>query len=198
MARTIAKDHDAKRAHILGAAARVFSAEGFDRASMTRLAKECGVSKANIYHYYDSKDAILFDLLDAHLSGLAARIDALDLEGLAPEDRLRRTISEVLQAYEGADDEHQVQLTAMSALPAAQQDILRGYQRALVRHMSDCLAAAAPETFADDKAKLRAAAMSVFGMLNWHYMWNAGAGPDARQTYADLVSDLTLGGLNAI
>ncbi|MEY8840231.1 TetR/AcrR family transcriptional regulator, partial [Cribrihabitans sp. XS_ASV171] len=47
MARTIAKDHDQKRAQILKSAARVFAREGFDRASMTQLARECGISKAN-------------------------------------------------------------------------------------------------------------------------------------------------------
>ena len=63
MARTIAKDHDAKRAHILKTAARVFAEEGFARASMNQLARACGISKANIYHYYDSKDALHFDIL---------------------------------------------------------------------------------------------------------------------------------------
>ena len=40
--------------------------------------------------------------------------------------------------------------------------------------------------------------MSVFGMLNWHYMWNAKATPSEREAYATLVSDLTLSGLNGI
>ena len=61
MARTQAKDRGAKREAILEAAARVFASEGFDRASMAALAQDAGISKANIYHYYDSKDALLFD-----------------------------------------------------------------------------------------------------------------------------------------
>ena len=40
--------------------------------------------------------------------------------------------------------------------------------------------------------------MSVFGMLNWYYMWNTGAGTEAREDYAELVSSLTLGGLKAL
>ena len=50
MARTIAKDHDQKRALILSASARLFAEEGYDRASMTQIARACGISKANIYH----------------------------------------------------------------------------------------------------------------------------------------------------
>jgi hypothetical protein len=40
--------------------------------------------------------------------------------------------------------------------------------------------------------------MSVFGMLNWYYMWNGGAAPQARDAYATLVADLTLRGLPGI
>ena len=195
MARTIAKDHDQKREQILSAAAKVFATEGFDRASMTQLARECGISKANIYHYYDGKDAILFDILDSYLSALRDRVVGIDVAGLDPEARLLRTVSEILQAYQGADHEHQVQINGMSALPEAQQKLLRGYQRDMVGYVSDTIRAIAPDVFGDDAAKLRATTMSVFGMLNWYYMWNTGAGAKARDEYARLVSNLTLRGM---
>jgi AcrR family transcriptional regulator len=195
MARTIAKDHDHKRAQILKAAALVFATEGFDRASMTQLARECGISKANIYHYYDGKDAILFDILDSYLRNLRDRIVGIDVVELNPEQRLLRTVSEILMAYQGADHEHQVQISGMSALPEDQQKLLRGYQRDMVIYLSDTIRAIAPEVFDDDAGKLRATTMSVFGMLNWYYMWNTGAGSQARDDYARLVSDLTLRGV---
>ena len=198
MARTIAKDHDLKRAQILKSAAKVFADAGYDRASMTQLARECGISKANIYHYYDSKDAVLFGLLETYLSDLRDRVCELDLSGLEAEARLRRIVAEILLAYQGADDEHQVQISAMSALPEEQQTLLRGYQRELVTFMSDAISAVAPEVFAGDAAKLRAATMSVFGMLNWYYMWNSGAGSDAREAYADIVTTLTLNGVKGL
>lgn len=198
MARTIAKDHDQKRAQILKSAARVFAREGFDRASMTQLARECGISKANIYHYYDSKDAILFDILDSYLAGLRDLILATDTEGLSPEARFRRVVREILNAYKGADDEHQVQINALSALPEEQQQLMRTYQRDMVRFMSDCIAATAPEVFSGDRDRLRSVTMSVFGMLNWYFMWSADADTAAREAYADLVCDLTLNGVRGM
>ncbi len=198
MARTIAKDHDHKRTRILRSAARVFAREGFDRASMSQLARECGISKANIYHYYDSKDAILFDMLDSYLLKLRDLICGLDLQDLSPADRLRRVVREILLAYQGVDDEHRVQTSGMSALPEEQQRLLRGYQRDMVVFVSQIIESAAPDTFRDDAAKLRATTMSVFGMLNWFYMWNSGADKGAREDYATLVSDLTLDGLKGL
>ncbi|PSL22009.1 TetR/AcrR family transcriptional regulator [Shimia abyssi] len=198
MARTIAKDHDQKRDRILTAAARVFAHEGFDRASMSMLARECGISKANIYHYYDSKDAILYDILETYLSALRDRVCGIDLTGLDAEARVHCVIREILMAYQGADDEHRVQINGVAMLPIDQQTVLRGYQRDMVVFLGDVLNGAAPEVFEADKAKLRAAVMSVFGMLNWYYMWQSGAGTQAREDYAKLVADLSLKGLRGL
>lgn len=198
MARTIAKDHDQKRAQILKSAARVFAREGFDRASMTQLARECGISKANIYHYYDSKDAILYDILETYLRELRDLICGIELDGLSSEERLHKVVAEVLLAYQGVDDEHRVQTSGMSALPEEQQKVLRRYQRDMVEFVSSIIAENAPLAIANDGEKLRSATMSVFGMLNWYYMWNTGAGTKAREDYAAVVSNLTLGGLTKI
>ena len=91
-----------------------------------------------------------------------------------------------------------MQSTGIPALPREQQDILRGYQRDMVRHMSEAIRAVAPEVFDGDKAKLYSTTMSVFGMLNWFYMWNSKAGAAAREDYATLVSDLTMNGVRGI
>lgn len=198
MARTIAKDHDEKRTQILKSAAKVFAEAGYDRASMTQLARDCGISKANIYHYYDSKDAVLFGLLDTYLCDLRDRVCGVQVADLSPDDALRQVVAEILLAYQGADYEHKVQSGAMGALPEEQQKLLRAYQREMVQFLSDTLQAVAPKVFAADPTKLRAATMSVFGMLNWYYMWNSGAGPQAREDYAELVANLTLNGVRGL
>lgn len=194
MARPVAKDYDDKRRLILDQAAALFADDGFDRTSVAEVARACGISKANIYHYYSAKNDILFDILDDYLSTLRDRICGMDQSEDA-EKNFRATLTQILLAYQGADHQHRLQSGSIRNLPQEQQDILIGYQRDLVRHLSDGLTAMAPDTFADDQAKLRAATMSVFGMLNWFYMWNRNADEQARRDYADLVATLCLRGL---
>lgn len=196
MARTIAKDHDDKRVHILNRAAAVFADQGFARASMSDVAKDCGISKANIYHYYRSKNALLFDILDTYLCALRDRVSALPLNGVLPEQKLKLVIVEVLLAYEGMDNEHKIQTEGIPLLEKEQQKILKDYQKDLVTFVSDILKEAAPEAFTHDASTLRSTVMSVFGMLNWFYMWNSNAGSAARHSYADLVTRLTLNGVH--
>jgi len=198
VARPIAKDHGAKRDNILKTAARVFAETGFARASMAQVARDCGVSKANIYHYYDSKDALLFDILDTYLRALRDRLHVLPLEGLPPQDQLRMVVGETLHAYNGMDDEHKIQTEGIPLLSPDQQEVLKGFQRDMVGQMSGIISAIAPEVFEGDRRKLRSTVMSVFGMLNWFYMWNSGADEKARREYADLVTRLTLNGVQGL
>lgn len=198
MARTQAKDHGAKRDSILDAAARVFAQQGFDRASMSALAEEAGISKANIYHYYNGKDALLFDLLDSHLRDLRDRLMGLDLSSRTPPEKLDLIATELLFAYQGADNAHRVQSAGMAHLPDEQVQILKDYQREMVRLVASVIRENAPEVFTGAPVKLRAATMSFFGMLNWHYMWAGGAGEAERRVYAAHVADLMIGGLKAL
>lgn len=198
MARTIAKDHGEKREGILKSAARVFANEGLARASMSRLASECGISKANIYHYYDNKDELLFVILDTYLSSLRDRICSLPLDGLAASDKLRLVVSETLLAYDGMDNEHKILIEGLLLLPAEQQEILKSHQREIVNLLSGILMELSPATFENDRRKLRAATMSVFGMLNWFYTWNVKADQQEREQYATMVATLTLDGIGAL
>lgn len=195
MVRTVAKDHDAKRKHILTVAAEVFAREGIARASMNEVAKACGISKANIYHYYSSKDDVVFDILDSYLSELRDHVCGLALSGHTPQDQLHIVCREVLLAYDGMDHQHKIQTEGLPLLSPEKQEILRSYQRDLVHKVGHILVACAPEVLAPNKALRRDVTMSVFGMLNWFYMWNPKADRDARLAYASNVSRLTLTGI---
>jgi len=195
MARTIAKDHEAKREAILHTAARFFAEHGFDRASMGKLAEACGVSKALIYHYYPSKDALLFDILDTHLTALVTVVEAAASEPGTPQSQLRALIRAILVAYRDSDAEHKVQLEALSSLPEDDQRHLRALQRRLVTSMSEAVRAIEPERFSGRPDLVGPVTMSVFGMLNWFYLWHRPGGPIDRDAYADIVTDLVVGGL---
>jgi len=193
MPRGIAHDHSEKRGAIRKGAATYFAANGYDRASMTGAAAHCGVSKALIYHYYSSKDALLYDILHTHLSDLVDTVDAVPLG----EGRLRHLIRAILQAYRDADAEHKLQADAIVALPISKREPLMALQRHLVNVMSKTLQATSPETLADP-AHLHPVTMTVFGMLNWFYMWHRPGKGMSREEYADLVTDMVLGGVQGL
>jgi TetR/AcrR family transcriptional regulator, mexJK operon transcriptional repressor len=55
---TEAADHSPKRAQVIEAATTLFMAQGYGPVSMDALARAAGVSKATLYAYFPSKDAL--------------------------------------------------------------------------------------------------------------------------------------------
>ncbi len=197
MARTRAKDHDDKRVAIMETAARIFADDGYDRTSMAQLATKCGVSKALIYHYYASKEALLFDIIDTHLGELIDAVEEADQPNAEPEERLEGLVAGLLEAYRDADAKHKVQLRALTLLPDDQQAHLKGLERKLVARFSEAIRAIDPGVF-DDKPLLKPVTMSLFGMLNWFYMWFRERGALTRSGYAKLATKILVNGVRGL
>lgn len=196
MARSRANDYDDKRQAILNRSAELFSAHGYDRASMNKIAEACGVSKANLYHYYKDKEGLLFDVIRFHLEELLEVVEAADNPEAAPETRLRGLIAALLEAYRDADSQHNVQISSMRFLPAERQAELKGMERDLVRIFSAAVAGAAPHL--KGTKMLTPVTMSLFGMVNWHYLWFKSTGSVSRDEYAEIVTRLISDGARSL
>ena len=192
MARARANNYDHKRRAILDRSAKLFSEHGYDRASMNKIAIACGVSKANLYHYYTDKDELLFDVIRFHLEELLQVVEAADQPGLAPKERLRELVAALLEAYRDADAQHSVQISSMRFLSDERQTELKNMERDLVGTFSDAVSAVAPQI--KGSTLLKPVTMSLFGMINWHYLWFKSPGPVTRADYAELVTQLIVDG----
>ncbi|NVO13107.1 MAG: TetR/AcrR family transcriptional regulator [Rhodoplanes sp.] len=193
MARTRAQDYDAKRDAILHRAAELFARHGYSGTSITMIAEACGMSKALLYHYYSDKEALLFDILSAHLQELIAAVEkAAAKADAAADERLFAIAAALLDEYRDADAEHQVQIANLKLLPDAKQEQLRAMERKLVGIFSDAIAAAVPSI--GGGPLLKPLTMSLFGMLNWHYLWFRPGKGLGREDYARLVTTLIAAG----
>ncbi|UFS76465.1 TetR/AcrR family transcriptional regulator [Tardiphaga sp. 37S4] len=192
MARPRANNYDDKRRAILDRSAELFSEYGYDRASMNKISAACGVSKANLYHYYKDKDELLFDVIRVHLEDLLQVVEAADQPDLAPAARLRELVAALLEAYRDADAQHSVQISSMRFLSDERQSTLKNMERELVRIFSSAVSAIAPQLAGT--TMLKPVTMSLFGMVNWHYLWFRSQGPFTRADYADLVTRLIVDG----
>lgn len=192
MARSRANDYDDKRQAILDRSAELFSAHGYDRASMNKIAEACGVSKANLYHYYKDKEGLLFDVIRFHLEELLEVVETADDPGAPPEARLRGLVAALLEAYRDADSQHNVQISSMRFLPHERQTELKRMERDLVTIFSSAVGGVAPHL--KGTKMLTPVTMSLFGMVNWHYLWFRSTGSVSRAEYADLVTRLIVDG----
>ncbi|MDO4683496.1 MAG: TetR family transcriptional regulator [Lautropia sp.] len=199
MARTRAADFEEKQQSILSNAAAVFAELGVKKASMEQIAERSKVSKALLYHYYPSKNALIFDVIRSHLIELGDALEATLEESREdpPETRLRKVVHQILECYRDADDKHKVQLNRGSSLSDEQTGEIHVLERRIVNAVSSVILQVAPD-LNERKPLLKPVTMSLFGMLNWVYMWFKPNGPISREEYGDLATTLILNGIRDI
>jgi len=198
MARTRASDFEEKQHGLLLTAANVFATQGMEKASMSQIAQEAGVSKSLLYHYYPSKGALIFAIIQSHLAILDAELEEADDPSLPSDKRLRKLVLTVLDSYRGADDQHKVQLNAGPALSDEQKAEIVAIERRIVRHFSGVLKDIHPDLANPDRPLLMPVTMSLFGMMNWVYMWFKEGGPISREDYANVATTLILEGIKKV
>lgn len=197
MARSRAHDFALKQRAILRAAAGVFASAGMDKATMAQIAARADVSKALLYHYYPGKDALIFDIIRTHLAELDNAVAMAENSSLPPRDQLRALVHAVLEQYRDADDYHMVQLNGTRALTDDQRRQLVALERQIVRRFARVIRDVHPQ-IEQSRPILTAVTMSLFGMMNWAYMWFKEGGPVSRADYADLATDIFLGGFERL
>ena len=79
---------DEKLALILRTAAAIFADKGYHRASIRDISRATGISLSGLYHYFDSKETLLF-LIQDHCFGTV--LD--NLEHLSTESKILATAS---------------------------------------------------------------------------------------------------------
>ena len=156
------------------------------------------MSKALLYHYYPGKDALIFAIITTHLEELDAAIESADDPELIPDQRLRRLVGAVLESYRGADNQHKVQLNATTALSDEQKAAITALERDIVRRFSVVLDQINPDLNTRERPLLMPVTMSLFGMMNWVYMWFKDGGRISREDYADVATTLILEGIKSV
>src|ERR1700738_5060654 len=74
---TRAESHAQTRERLLVAARQVFARHGFGGASVDMIAAEAGYSKGAIYSNFETKEAILFELLERYAEEQIADFQAM-------------------------------------------------------------------------------------------------------------------------
>ncbi len=194
MARTQAADYDERKEAIVETAAALFARESFNGASVADIAKRGKISKSLIYHYYQSKEDILYDVMISHVRALeAAAREAVEGDA-RPERKLRELAHRFMALYVGAVDRHKVLLNDLDHLPKARRTEIVTVQRGLIEIVRKLVLEIEPSLKKKSGASF-AAAMLFFGTINWTHTWFDSKGPVSAGALAEMAVDLTLGGL---
>ena len=185
---------DPRRSEMYRTIAQLFRDRGFDATSVSDIARALGLTKAGLYHHFDSKEALLFEIM---MFGLDKVRDEVILPVRAigdPEERLRQLITRharITTRGQGAVAHLQDEIRALP--PAARRQVehrMRVYFD-LVRGTLDELHAAGRLADVDRTV----ATFSLIGMILWLPRWFRQDGRLTRDHVAENIANLALGGL---
>jgi AcrR family transcriptional regulator len=165
-----------KRKEIIDSAAALFETEGYTITTMAAIARASGLAKASLYHYFASKDEILFAIHEEFIGLLISRRDQRAATGLNPEDELREVFGDVFELMDSHRGHVRVFFEHYRELPAAQQRVIRAKRDNYESWVEDTVrAGAASGSFRDVDPRL--VTLALFGMANWSYQWYRSGGP---------------------
>jgi TetR/AcrR family transcriptional regulator, cholesterol catabolism regulator len=195
---------------ILRTAARLFQQRGYDATSMNDVAAALKLSKGGLYHHFQSKDEILFEIMNHAMEITEERV-LNPVRGVAdPQERLRALIRLHIEVVlSPRDREITVMLHENHPLPPALRKRINARKKEYVHFLEKLVAEvqeSAPKRAQENhnrmdpsKAKVspRAAAFALLGMINWIYQWYKPEGDLQAHNLIPQFTDLIFGGILA-
>lgn len=161
---------DERRSEIVQTAAHLFDEAGYGNTTMDDIAGAVGIAHPTLYHYFSSKDEILFDIHEEFIDLLIERHRQREAAGLGCEQMLLEVMADILELMETHRGHVRVFFEHYRELPALQQETIKfkrdSYEKAvegIFRNGCDSGA------FRDLDPRL--ATLAMFGMCNWAYQW---------------------------
>ncbi len=162
---------DERLNHILEAATMEIARVGYEKASMRMVAKASGVSLAGLYHYFDSKEKMLFLIqfrtFSALLNNLREKLHGVN----DPVEQLRVMV----RAHVGYFADHMAALKTCSheldSLSGEAYDETRAIRREYYELSRSIIERILDARSPDSTFDHHVVTMSLFGTLNWLYRW---------------------------
>ncbi len=190
------------RQEILHTAARLFQQRGYDATSMNDVAAALRLSKGGLYHHFQSKDEILFEIMNHAMEITQDRVLNPVRSIADPEERLRALIRLHIEVVlSPRDREITVMLHENHPLPPALRKRINARKKEYIHFLEKLITEvqSPPRTSHPAKHKVspRAAAFALLGMINWIYQWYKPEGELQSENLIPQFTELIFGGIFA-
>jgi AcrR family transcriptional regulator len=186
------------RQEILRTAARLFQQRGYDATSMNDVAAALKLSKGGLYHHFQSKDEILFEIMNHAMQITQERVLG-PVQGIVdPEERLRALIRLHIEVVlSPRDREITVMLHENHPLPPTLRKRINGRKKEYIHFVESLMADVQRVRKAKGSVSPRAAAFALLGMINWIYQWYKPEGNLQAINLVPQFTDFVFGGILA-
>lgn len=164
-----------RRAEIIRTAADLFDRDGYSSTTMEDIARAQGIAKPTLYHYFSSKDEILYWIHEEFIDLLIGRHEQRVNAGLGVGQLLLEVMADILELMETHRGHVRVFFEHHRELAEEHQATIRVKRDAYERMVKGIFETGiAQGEFRQTDPQL--AAFATFGMCNWAYQWYRAGG----------------------
>jgi AcrR family transcriptional regulator len=190
-------DRNLKRVLRIGnIAAKLFNTKGYLQTTMDDITTAARFSKGGIYHYFSSKDEILFFVLDRYMNLVLQDLEH-DLEEIEPaREKIQYIISRHIRLYTENPAEAKTLLNEKYCLPRKYRRKIDRKEREYFQIVRQVLI-----IFFRGKQKLPGSRITVitfllFGACNWIFSWYDPKGAVNSEALSEIIWKIFLNGVD--
>ena len=186
----------ARRARMCRTAAQLFRDRGYDATSVSDVARALGMTKAGLYHHFESKEALLFEIMMYGLERVRDEVIVPVRTVRDPEERLRQLIvrhARIATRGQGAIAHLGDEIRALPSSGRRQIERRMRIYFDLIRDTLVELKAAGRLRDVDPTV----ATFGLIGMILWLPRWFRQGGRLDQEAVANEIANFALGGLLA-
>lgn len=180
-----------RKEQLLDVAARVFSERGYNGSSMQNLAEGLGILRGSIYAHIDSKEDLLFDIVDSGADRFISRLDRVT--GSASE-KLRAAFTSHIETIAEHLEASTVFLNDWRFLSPDRRRTIENKRERYEQMVEAIIEQGIAEGQFRKDLDAGFAALMVLSNMNWVYQWYRRDGKMTPAQIADVFSEMVLNG----
>ncbi|GLY32243.1 TetR/AcrR family transcriptional regulator [Kineosporia sp. NBRC 101731] len=177
---------------VMRAALELFAGQGYANTSVQQVVEAAGVTKGALYHYFQSKDDLLFAIYERILSVQTEHLHAIVEKKLGVGQTLREVCVDVVETSVDFLLEGTVFFRSQHMLSAPRQQEVTRRRRAYHDVFTGLLAQGQTEGLYRKDIPVTVMAAHFFSDLHYLSSWYSPAGPEDKTTLAHQLTDMFL------
>ncbi len=179
---------------ICNAAMDMFIAEGYPQTPLSRIASAVGLTKAGLYHYFKSKEELLFLLHDRHLKRKFIPILEEAEKIVEPRERIAFFIRSYTKYSMAEDASARVLVHEVGNLLPPHRRIITGVWKRTLDFLRNAISEMQRQGVGKE-VNTTFAAFAALGMCSWTFYWFDYDRKESADELADTYAEIFLDGL---
>lgn len=184
-----------RRQEVIDVAARIFNEKGYEATSIQEIAEEVGILKGSLYYYIDTKEDLLFSVIEEAYDAALNLVERLEQRDGGALELIEALVHGHAEVFSKNYVQTSVFFREFRALSEERQKTIREAGDVYIRFLVSQIRRGQRSGEVKSEINPRLSAIGIIGMMNSMAFWYRPDGPASAAQIGREFSRLVIGGL---